>query len=648
MRTMKRVAAVALSVVVLMTSGVSAKAAVTDVQPAKSSSEAVLKWAKKVGEPFDEKTYANNTVSKIKLVGNYLYVDDAKHRIMKIDKKDGTILKEQKYCDESYIQGYVSSIGYGDGKVYVGYDNGRVQAFDENTLESLWITDENKNAINSDFVFTNGKLYFGTTAKTTDWYDNGAPFSYYVVTTSDDDKTKPDEEKTMKKVVESKTGKFYLKKGVVLGKYIVISDTVKEDAKEAIAAVKKQGIITAMLTGDAQESADAVAKETGIDEVHAKLLPQDKLSELKKIRESHGAVMFVGDGINDAPVLAGADVGAAMGSGADAAIEAADVVFMNSEMKAIPEAVSIAKMTNSISWQNVVFALAMAVKAYTAPGDAVLIQSPVYYPFSEVIADNGRRVVSSTLVLGNDNRYHMDVADFEEKLKAENVKLFFLCNPHNPVGRVWTKEELTAIGDLCVQYGVTVVSDEIHGDFIFKGEHQVFAAIKKEYEDITITCTAPSKTFNLASMMMSNIFIANPELRAKFRKQLDAAGTSQLGVMGLVACETAYNKGDEWYEAMLSYVKANAEFTRQYVEEQIPGVKMIDLEGTYLVWLDFRETGLSVDELEDLIINKAKLWLDSGKIFGDCGRGFQRINIACPRATLTEALERIRDAMKSR
>ena len=230
-----------------------------------------------------------------------------------------------------------------------------------------------------------------------------------------------------------------------------------------------------------------------------------------------------------------------------------------------------------IKTPGVVFALAMAVKAYTAPGDAVLIQSPVYYPFSEVIADNGRRVVSSTLVLGDDNRYHMDVADFEEKLKAENVKLFFLCNPHNPVGRVWTKDELTAIGDLCVQYGVTVVSDEIHGDFIFKGEHQVFAAIKKEYEDITITCTAPSKTFNLASMMMSNIIIANSELRAKFRKQLDAAGLSQLGVMGLVACETAYNKGEEWYEAMLSYVKANAEFTRQYVEEQLPGVKMIDL-----------------------------------------------------------------------
>lgn len=136
--------------------------------------------------------------------------------------------------------------------------------------------------------------------------------------------------------------------------------------------------------------------------------------------------------------------------------------------------------------------------------------------------------------------------------------------------------------------------------------------------------------------------------KQKNRQLQAAAGTSQLGVMGLVACETAYNKGEVWYEAMLSYVKANAEFIKQYVEEQLPGVKMIDLEGTYLVWLDFRETGLSVDELEDLMSNKAKLWLDSGKIFGDCGRGFQRINIACPRATLTEALNRIRDALKKR
>ena len=296
---------------------------------------------------------------------------------------------------------------------------------------------------------------------------------------------------------------------------------------------------------------------------------------------------------------------------------------------------------------GVVPAFNWLIQILTKEKDGVIIMSPVYYPFRDAIINNERMLVESPLSRTKEG-YEIDYIDFEQKIQKNDVKLFIFCSPHNPVGRVWTKEELTAIGDLCIKYGVTVVSDEIHGDFIFKGEHQVFAAIKKEYEDITITCTAPSKTFNLASMMMSNIFIANPELRAKFRKQLDAAGTSQLGVMGLVACETAYNKGEEWYEAMLSYVKANAEFTKQYVEEQLPGVKMIDLEGTYLVWLDFRETGLSVDELEDLIINKAKLWLDSGKIFGDCGRGFQRINIACPRATLTEALERIRDAMKSR
>lgn len=156
---------------------------------------------------------------------------------------------------------------------------------------------------------------------------------------------------------------------------------------------------------------------------------------------------------------------------------------------------------------GVVFALAMAVRAYTEPGDAVLLQLPVYYPFSEVIRDNGRKVVSNTLYLGDDNRYHIDVEDFEKKIIDEKIKLFFLCNPHNPVGRVWTEEELSALGDICVKHGVIVVSDEIHQDFIFKGKHQVFANIKKEYEKISITCTSPSKTFNIAGMALSNIFI---------------------------------------------------------------------------------------------------------------------------------------------
>ena len=296
---------------------------------------------------------------------------------------------------------------------------------------------------------------------------------------------------------------------------------------------------------------------------------------------------------------------------------------------------------------GVVFALAMAVKAYTEPGEAVLIQSPVYYPFSEVIVDNERKLVSSDLKQDVSGHYYMDLEDLEEKIIKEKVRLLFLCNPHNPVGRVWTKEELTALGDICVKHGVIVVSDEIHADFVFEGKHQVFAAIKKEFEEITITCTSPSKTFNLAGLMISNIFIADRKLRHRFRKELDRAGISQLGVMGLVACEAAYSQGEVWYEKMHEYVKENIEYTREFVNTRLPGVKMGEHQGTYLVWLDFREIGLSVDELEDLIIYKAGLWLDSGKIFGKAGEGFQRINVACPRATLTEALERIKKALET-
>lgn len=298
-----------------------------------------------------------------------------------------------------------------------------------------------------------------------------------------------------------------------------------------------------------------------------------------------------------------------------------------------------------IKTPGVVFALAMAVKAYTNVGDKILVQYPRYYPFSETIEDNGRRVVSSDLILGEDNRYHIDFEDFENKIRDNNIKLFFLCNPHNPVGRVWTKEELTRLGDICVKYKVTVVSDEIHHDFVFKGEHTVFAGIKKEFEDITITCTSPSKTFNLASMLISNIFIANSDLRYRFKREIDAAGISQLGVLGLVATEAAYSKGEEWYQAVKKYIADNIEFTKNYVKENLPGVKMIDTEGTYLVWLDFRGTEIPSKELNRRIIYEAKLWLDDGKIFGDQGDGFQRINVACPRATLLEALERIKSIL---
>lgn len=294
---------------------------------------------------------------------------------------------------------------------------------------------------------------------------------------------------------------------------------------------------------------------------------------------------------------------------------------------------------------GVVYALAMAIKAFTNEGDSVLIQQPVYYPFSEVIEDNKRKIVSNDLVLGEDNKYYIDFVDFEEKIIQNKVKLFLLCSPHNPVGRVWTKEELIKIGDICLKHGVLVVSDEIHNDFDYEKRHIVFSSLKKEFEENSIVCTSPSKTFNLASMLISNIFIPDRKKRHLFRKQIDASGMSQLSVLGLVATQTAYEKGEEWYDAMISYVKENISFAKEYIKKNMPNVKMIDIEGTYLLWLDFRETGIDVDELDRRIIYDAKLWLDSGKIFGKNGEGFQRINVACPRCLLEEALKRLKQIL---
>lgn len=298
-----------------------------------------------------------------------------------------------------------------------------------------------------------------------------------------------------------------------------------------------------------------------------------------------------------------------------------------------------------IKTPGVVFALAMAVKAYTKENDAVLIQQPVYYPFSEVIRDNGRVVVSNDLYLGEDMRYHIDFVDFEEKIIAHDIKLFLLCNPHNPSGRVFTEEELTRLGDICLKHGVTVVSDEIHNDFVFSGTHHVFASVKKEYEDICVICTSPSKTFNLAGMLVSNIFIPNAKLRAGFKHEVDAAGISQLGTLGLVAVEAAYTKGDEWYQNMLEYIRGNIAYVKRFAKENLPGVKVIEGEGTYLIWMDFRGTGIDAGELDRRIIHEAKLWLDSGKIFGDTGKGFQRINVAAPRSVVEECLRRIRSIL---
>ena len=295
---------------------------------------------------------------------------------------------------------------------------------------------------------------------------------------------------------------------------------------------------------------------------------------------------------------------------------------------------------------GVVFALAMAVQAFTEPGDAVIIQQPVYYPFSEVIADNGRRIVDNTLELKEDGKYHINFEDFEQKVKENHVKLFLLCSPHNPVGRVWTKEELKKIAAICRKYDVIVVSDEIHEDFVFNGKHQVFADLSEDAKNRTITCTAPSKTFNLAGLQVSNIWIANPKLREKFKKQIAAAGYSQLNTLGLTACEAAYRYGGEWHAELLGYLKSNLTFLREFLQTRLPEVKLIEPEGTYLVWLDFGSLGLTEEQREELLTKKAGIWLDSGAIFGAAGEGFERINIACPRSILKDALERIERAVR--
>ena len=295
---------------------------------------------------------------------------------------------------------------------------------------------------------------------------------------------------------------------------------------------------------------------------------------------------------------------------------------------------------------GVVAAIANAIRAFTNIGDAVLIQKPVYYPFFLTIEDNQRKVVNNSLVYKN-GRYEMDFVDFEEKIISHKVKLFVLCSPHNPVGRVWNKEELLKIGDICLKHKVIVVADEIHADFVYQGhQHQVFANLKTDYQEITVTCTAPSKTFNIAGLQVSNIFIANENLRKKFKQELKKTANADINVMGLIACQAAYSQGEDWLRQVKIYIAENLEYVKNFLRDNLPQVKLVEPEGTYLLWLDFRELNLTEEELEDLIINKAKLWLDGGTMFGTEGVGFQRINIACPQKILIQAFTQLKEALK--
>lgn len=293
---------------------------------------------------------------------------------------------------------------------------------------------------------------------------------------------------------------------------------------------------------------------------------------------------------------------------------------------------------------GVVFALAMVVTSFTQPGDSVIIQPPVYYPFRMMIEDNGRKMVTSPL-LYEGGRYTMDFEGFERELEKSGAKLFILCNPHNPVGRAWTEDELRRIGDICLRHNVVVVADEIHADFARAGHvHVPYASLGERYAKSAVVCTAPSKTFNLAGLQLSNIFIPNPDLRAAFRRTLDRTGYDEPSVFGVVATQACYEQGGEWLDELKGVLDENYAVLEAAVS-RMPGVKLVPLESTYLPWLDCRGLGLNDDELKRLVENDAKLWLDMGTMFGPEGAGFVRVNLASPKAMIEDACSRLERAV---
>lgn len=298
-----------------------------------------------------------------------------------------------------------------------------------------------------------------------------------------------------------------------------------------------------------------------------------------------------------------------------------------------------------VNTPGVVFAIATAIKAYTKEGDGVLIQKPVYYPFFNTIKNLDRKVVNNPLVLEN-GHYEIDFEDFEKKIISENVKLFILCSPHNPGGRVWTKSELEKLWTICKKHNVLVISDEIHSDIIFgENKHTVFGTLSDEALENSIICTSPSKSFNLAGLQFSNIFVANDKLRKQLKKEIEKTGYDEPSLMGIVAATSAYSEGEEWFDAAKDYIWQNIQFAKNFIEENAPKIKAIIPEGSYLLWLDFSGFEFSDEEINDRILNKAKVWLDNGTMFGSEGAKFQRINCATPRSILEEALKRICSVM---
>lgn len=296
---------------------------------------------------------------------------------------------------------------------------------------------------------------------------------------------------------------------------------------------------------------------------------------------------------------------------------------------------------------GIVYGLATAVTAYTEPGDAVLIQQPVYYPFRNVIECNGREFINSQLHYEN-GRYTIDFADFEQKIIDHQVKVYILCNPHNPIGRVWTREELIRLADICLKHGVIMLDDEIHSDLIYPGNtFTSMMNLDEKYHDNLVLFLSPSKTFNVAGFQPANIIIPNAELRVKYRVSNDASAYSNGALMGQVAVKACYTKGAQWVDELLVYLQGNMEYVRDFVKENFPKATFVEPEGTYLIWIDFSGYGFTDEELEHIMVEEAKLWLDSGKIFGPETAQFERFNIACPRSTVVRAMEQLKTAIDS-
>jgi cystathionine beta-lyase len=291
---------------------------------------------------------------------------------------------------------------------------------------------------------------------------------------------------------------------------------------------------------------------------------------------------------------------------------------------------------------GVVTALKVFVQTFTEPGDKVLLQPPVYHPFYHAIEQNGRVVERSPLKL-NGLHYEMDFEDLARKTADPAVKMAFLCSPHNPIGRVWTPEELKRYGDICRENGVLVIADEIHCDLILNGNtFTSYAGVDEKFAAESIVCTAPSKTFNLAGLHLSNIIVQDDELRRRMQKTMTRNGIGGLNPFGLVATVAAYRYGEPWLADLLQYIEGNFQFLQEYLAEHLPQLEVVPLEGTYLAWVNFGALGLGPSERAKLLMDEAKVWLNSGAIFGPEGADFERINIACPRDILEEALDRIR------